>query len=146
MQTSATEHLDFITGEIFDPSTMTDDELAQQLKTVEEAYDRAKMARDAIKTCLINRMDADGAKLRLTTAATLRLNYPSRVKDKKDVQKLYDICPEQFRPKCFAFDIRPLKRGLNELAKLGSDWQERVDSLYQETPSLKIEWNNPEAQ
>jgi hypothetical protein len=44
------------------------------------------------------------------------------------------------RDKCFKVKLEPRKVGLNELAKLGSDWKEKVESLYVEVPYLKVEW------
>jgi len=132
------------TGEVMELDAMSDEQLVLELKELEDVYQLAREARDAAKLTLISRMVEDGAKLRLTPVAKVRLQKSVKIRDKKMVDKLFELCPEQLKEKCFKHDLRPLKSGLNELAKLGDDWKTRVDALYQETNSLKIEWLVPE--
>ncbi len=40
-------------------------------------------------------------------------------------------------------DLRPLKSGLNELAKLGDDWRQKVEAIYADTWTLNVEWITP---
>jgi hypothetical protein len=128
------------TGEVLDSEQLTDEEIVQELKDLETIYDLAKEARDMARNILIGRMEADGAKLRLTSVAKVRLQTTSRVRDRKLVEKLYELCPDELKEKCFKHDLRPLKTGLNELSKLGDDWRDKVDAIYQDSYSLKIEW------
>lgn len=131
------------TGELVNISEMTDEELVLELKEQEEIYNLAKAARDSVRFALISRMEAEGAKLKLTNAGKVRLRSTVRVRDRKLVEELFKICPEELKEKCFKHDLRPLKSGLNELAKLGDDWRHRVDSIYQETNSIVVEYAEP---
>lgn len=137
------------TGEKLEFSQMTDEQIVEQLADLEEMYEIARTARDIARSTLISRMEAEGAKLRLTPMAKVRLRKSSRIRDRKLVENLYKICPDELKDKCFKHDLRPLKSGLNELAKLGDDWRHKVDAIYVETNSLNVEWieqEEPEGQ
>lgn len=134
------------TGEVLDFAAMTDDEIVEQMRDLEAAAWTAKVTLDAAKAELQRRMEDDGAKLRLTPLAKLRLHKRTRIRDRKLVERLYNECPEPLKDKCFAFDIRPLKTGLNELAKLGDDWRRKVDAIYEESHTLKVEWTETQEQ
>lgn len=128
------------TGEVLDWSQATEEEILDDLRELEEVYQLAKQARDAARSVILDRMTRAGATLLLTDVAKVRINRTSRVSDQKLVEQLYDECPPQLRDKCFKVKLEPRKVGLNELAKLGSDWKEKVESLYVEVPYLKVEW------
>jgi hypothetical protein len=132
------------TGEVMELDEMSDEQLVLELKELEDVYQVAKDAREYAKFILQQRMEKEGAKLKLTPVAKVRLHSAVKIRDRKLVDKLFENCPEALRDKCFKHDLRPLKSGLNELAKLGDEWKARVDSIYQETYSLKIEWLAPE--
>jgi hypothetical protein len=134
------------TGEVLDFSQWTDEEILVELQDLEEIYRVAKEARDMAKNTILARMEQDGAKLRMTDVAEVRVQMTSRVRDARLVEQLHDICPPQLRDKCFRTKLEPKKAGLNELAKLGSEWQERVDAIYEQVPYLKIEWQEPKGQ
>jgi len=134
--------INFITGEILDFGSMTDEEIVEQIKDLEDAYAMANLTLKVAKAALIERMQKEGATLKLTPMGQVRLKATNRVVNKELVEALHRECPEPMKKKCFAFDIRPLKNGLNELAKLGSDWKAKVDTIYETTYSLGIEWAN----
>lgn len=133
-------HINPLTGEVLQLASLTDAELVEHLSALEQDYASVRQALYAVRGEILTRMQRDGARLRLTPRAKLRVHYESRVRDRRLVERLYELCPESLRDRCFRFDIRPLKSGLNELAKLGSEWQERVDALYDQVPVLKVEW------
>lgn len=133
-------YVNIFTGEVLDLATMTDEEIVEQLRDLEQAAWDTKVILDAAKLELQRRMEDDGAKLRLTPAAKLRLHKRTRVRDRKLVEQLHRECPEALKDRCFRFDIRPLKSGLNELAKLGDDWRRKVEAIYEESHALKVEW------
>lgn len=128
------------TGEVLDFSQWTDEEILAELQDLEEIYRVAKEARDAARSVILDRMTRAGATLLLTDVAKVRINRTSRVSDQKLVERLYDECPPQLWDKCFKVKLEPRKVGLNELAKLGSDWKKKVESLYVEVPYLEVEW------
>ena len=128
------------TGEVIETAELTDDELVQSLRELEDAYAAARVARDTVRQELIGRMEEDGAKLKLTKHAKVRLQTTTRVGDRRLVDELYEKCPDSLRKTCFKFDMRPVKKGLNELAKLGEDWRKRVDAIYKTSSSLQVEW------
>ncbi len=132
------------TGETLDLSQMTDEQIVEQLADLEEMFEMAKIARDAARAALISRMESEGATLKLTPIAKIRLRKQTRIRDRKLVEALYKICPVELKEKCFQMDLRPLKSGLNELAKLGDDWRQKVDAIYAESYSLNVEWIKPE--
>jgi len=136
------EFINVQTGEILNFESMTDEEIVNQLETLEDLAMQAKSALDGAKQTLISRMIADGAKLRLTEKAKVRLLVQSRPSDQKLIEKLYEECPEQLKSRCFKFEVKPIKSGLNELAKLGEEWRRKVDACYKTSTSLKIEWVN----
>ena len=136
--------INLTTGEVLDFTTSTDEEILDELKQLEQIYQIAKEARDMAKSVLLNRMEQDGATLRMTDVAKVRVQMTSRVREARLVEQLHDICPPQLRDKCFRTKLEPKKAWLNELAKLGSEWQERVDAIYEQGPYLKIEWREPE--
>lgn len=133
-------HVNIVTGEVLDLAAMTDEEIVEQLKDLEQAAWATKVTLDAAKLELQRRMENDGAKLRLTPSAKLRLHKRTRIRDRKLVEQLHRECPDALKDRCFRFDIRPLKTGLNELAKLGDDWRRKVDAIYEESHALKVEW------
>lgn len=133
-------HVNPLTGEVFDFAAMSDEDIVAALKSFQQAMDSVRSALRSAEAELTERMEKDGATLRLTNLATLRLHNESRPVSKKAVEELYQKCPDPFKERCFAFDIRPLKSGLNELAKLGHEWRELVERLYETRPKLKVEW------
>jgi len=132
------------TGEMLDFAEWTDEEILTELRDLEEIYQAAKLARDAARRIIIDRMEQDGAKLRLTSVGKARLRKSSRVRDKKLVEQLYELCPPEMKEKCFDMELKPRKAGLNELAKLGNDWETRVNALYDETSYLVVDWEDPD--
>ncbi len=131
------------TGEALDFAAMSDEEIVAQLKDLEEVFEMARMARDTARAVLIRRMEAEGATLKLTPFAKIRLRKQSKIRDRKLVEALYKICPPELKAKCFQMDLRPLKSGLNELAKLGDDWRQKVEAIYADTWTLNVEWITP---
>lgn len=136
--------INLTTGEVLDFTKSTDEEILDELKQLEQIYQIAKEARDMAKNVLLNRMEQDGATLRMTDVAKVRMQTRNAVRDYRLVEQLHDLCPAKLRAKCFRAELKPRKAGLNELAKLGSEWQERVDAIYEQVPYLKIEWREPE--
>lgn len=133
-------HDNLLTGEVLDLTDMSDEEIVAALKDLQETLDSVKRAVRVAEAELMERMAKEGATLRPTELANLRLHNESRPVSKKAVEALYSRCPEGFKERCFAFDIRPLKSGLNELAKLGHEWRESVERLYETKQKLKVEW------
>lgn len=133
--------IDLATGELYGkPEGMGDEEVLLAIKQLEDiAAKTSKLAR-SLRAEFLGRMVRDGAKLRLTPVAHVRVYSESKLIDKTTLGSLYDSCPEALRNKCFSIEYKPLKRGLDELAKLGSQWHERIDELYRQEPSLRIEW------
>ena len=138
--TAPNSYVNVLTGEVLDFVTMSDEEIVVALRDLQSALDATRSAVRVAQAELMERMARDGATLRMTDIATLRLHHESKPVGKKAVQELYQRCPDEFKERCFAFDIRPLKTGLNELAKLGHEWRELVDKVYETTPKLKVEW------
>lgn len=138
-------YINLRTGEVLDFQAMNDEEIVEQLWDLEQAHWAAKAALDEAKAELQRRMESDGATLRLTPRAKLRLHKKTRIRDRKLVEQLYSECPPPLKDKCFALDVRPLKTGLNELAKLGEDWRRKVDAIYEESYGLKVEWQEESA-
>jgi len=137
-------YINFKTGGVLDFQQMTDEQIVEQLADLEEVYEVARTARDAARNTLISRMEAEGATLKLTPLAKIRLRKQSKIRDRKLVETLYKICPTELRDKCLAMDLRPLKTGLNELAKLGEEWRKKVEAIYTETWMLAVEWAKAE--
>lgn len=137
--------VDQITGEVInlkqlDIVAMNDEELAETLKLLESSFNDVREVYNSARQEFISRMEHNGAKLKLTSIGKFRINIDRQVVSTKLVEDLESICPQEFKSKCFTYDIRPLKTGLNELAKLGEDWNKKVNALYRETPRLKMEW------
>ena len=61
------------TGEVLDFSQWTDEEILAELQDLEEIYRVAKEARDMAKSTILARMEQDGAKLRMTDVAKVRV-------------------------------------------------------------------------
>jgi hypothetical protein len=135
-----------LTGEIVELDKATDDELISNIKDMEEMAEAISLALRGCKMAISERMTKEGAKLKISPWGKVRIRYSARVADKRLVEALYSECPEQMKKACFAFDIRPLKTGLNELAKLGAAWQSKVVALYENVPSLVFEWAVEEKQ
>ncbi len=128
------------TGEVLDWSQATEEEILDDLRELEEVYQLAKQARDHAKSVLLSRMEQAGATLLPTSAATVKVKMRPGKPTQRMVDDLYTVCPDEFKNECFKAELKPIKRGLNKLAKLGTKWQQMVDALYQETPVLDIEW------
>ena len=89
------------TGETLDLSQMTDEQIVEQLADLEEMFEMAKLASDAARAALISRMESEGATLKLTPMAKIRLRKQTRIRDRKLVEALYKICPVDLKEKCF---------------------------------------------
>ena len=131
------------TGEVLDWSQATEEEILDDLRELEEVYQLAKQARDAARSVILDRMTRAGATLLLTDVAKVRINRTSRVSDQKLVERLYDECPPRLRDKCFKVKLEPRKVGLNELAKLGSDWKKKWSHYMSRYHTLK--WSGKKA-
>ena len=132
------------TGEVLDFSARTEEEIVAELRDLEDILQTAREARDYAKSVLLARMNQAGATLLPTPEATVKVKIRPNRPTQRMVDDLYNVCPAEFRDKCFKTELKPLKRGMNQLAQLGSEWQQRVDALYQEVPTLDIEWKPKE--
>ena len=128
------------TGELLDFSTWTEEEIVEELRDLEDLLKLAIEARFHAKSALLSRMEQAGATLLPTSAATVKVKMRPGKPTQRMVDDLYTVCPDEFKNECFKAELKPMKRGLNKLAKLGTKWQQMVDALYQETPVLDIEW------
>lgn len=132
------------TGEVLDFSTWTEEEIVAELRDLEDILQTAREARDYAKSVLLARMNQAGATLLPTADATVKVRMRPGRPTQRMVDDLYKICPDDFKEKCFRAELRPLKHGMNQLAQLGTEWQKRVDALYQEVPTLDVEWKPKE--
>ena len=132
------------TGEVLDYDQLTDEQIVEHLADLEELATQAKAAVEGAKQTLMIRMEREGAKLRITPLGKVRLHKSSRAGDRRNIEKLYEECPEELKEACFKHDVRPIKSGLNELAKLGDDWKMKVDACYKESATIKVDWALPE--
>lgn len=119
---------------------LSDEDLLGFIRDMEETARKANNAAKRLKGELLERMMADGARIRLTNLAKVRLYEQSILVDKQSIHVLYDDCPVDLRSKCFAIEYKPLKRGLSLLAKLSSAWNERICMMYKRELGLRIEW------
>jgi hypothetical protein len=134
-----------ITGELIDLETADDEVIMAAVKDMEDAVQTMNLALRGLRVVIQERMKKAGATLKITSMGKVRLRFNAKIADKRLVDALYKECPEELKKACFAFDIRPLKTGLNELAKMGDSWKAKVDSLYEQVPSLVFEWNETAA-
>ncbi len=134
------------TGEVLDFSAWTEEEIVAELRDLEDILQTAREARDYAKSVLLARMNQAGATLLPTPEATVKVKMRPGRPTQRMVDDLYKICPDDFKEMCFKTELKPLKRGMNQLAQLGTEWQKMVGALYQEVPTLDIEWKPKETE
>jgi len=130
----------YVTGEIIEVEKADDETLMQAIREMQTHEQRLQGSLRMLTAVLADRMKHEGATLKITSQGKARIRFTARVKDKNRVLALYKECPELFKARCFQTEIKPMKAGLKELAKLNADFKAKVDELYEMTPSMTFEW------